>query len=158
MVDGSVERVGVGEGLMGEVMGFEVAPYRLDVGEFGCVLGQPFDGQPVRPGGQSGERALACVDRTIVLDKHDRLDLAAGLRTVEMIDLLEMGDEAAAALGRAGVDDGGAKCAAAQQRVGTRSANLWRSNGLSELNGTAHESLSDTRPSRFQADAAPGLS
>ena len=28
-------------------------------------------------------------------------------------------------------------------RVGTRSADLWLSNGLSELNGTAHESLSD---------------
>ena len=28
--------------------------------------------------------------------------------------------------------------------AGTRSANLWRSNGLSELNGMARESLSDT--------------
>jgi hypothetical protein len=33
---------------------------------------------------------------------------------------------------------------AAQQRAATRSANLWLSNGLSELNGMAHESLSDT--------------
>src|ERR1700690_1855815 len=90
---------------MGEVMGLEVAPDRLDVVEFGCVLGQPFNGQPVRPGGQSGERALAGVDRTIVLDQHDRLGLASRLRAVEMIDLLEMGDEVTAAFGRTGMDD-----------------------------------------------------
>ena len=95
-MDGSVESVGVGEGLVGEVMGLEVAPDRLDVIEFGRVLGQPFHGQPVRPGGQCGARALAGVDRAIVLDQHDRLCLASGLRAVKMIDLLEMGDEVAA--------------------------------------------------------------
>src|SRR5271167_2999195 len=94
-----------GAGLVGEVMGLEVAPDRLDVVEFGRVLGQPFDGQPVRPGGQGGARALAGVDRTIVFNQHDRLGLASGLRAVEMIDLLEMGDEVAAALGRAGMRD-----------------------------------------------------
>ena len=31
-------------------------------------------------------------------------------------------------------------------------------NGFNELNGMARESLSDRRPSRLQADAAPGFS
>jgi len=104
-MDFPVEVVGVGEGLVSEVMGFEVAPDRLDVVEFGCVFGQPLHGQPVRPGGESGERALAGVDRAVVLDQHDRLHLASGLRAIEMIDLFEMIDEVAAALGRAGVRD-----------------------------------------------------
>lgn len=42
-MDGAVEGFGVGEGLMGEVMGFEVAPDGFDVVEFRCVFGQPFD-------------------------------------------------------------------------------------------------------------------
>jgi hypothetical protein len=42
------------------------------------------------------------VDRTIVLDQHHLLGGLAGLGTIEPIQLLEMGDEVAAALGRAG--------------------------------------------------------
>ena len=104
-MDGSVERVGVCEGLVGKVMGLEIAPYRLDVVEFGGVFWQPLYGQPMCPGGQSGKRALAGMDRSIVLDEHDRLGRTPWLRAEEMIDLLEMGDEVAAALGRAGVHD-----------------------------------------------------
>src|SRR5277367_6309737 len=104
-MDGVVERGGVGEGLVGEMMRLEVAPHRFDVVEFGRVFRQPFDGQPVRPGSESGEGELAGMDRTIVLDQHDRLGLASGLRAVETVDLLEMDDEVAAALGRAGMDD-----------------------------------------------------
>src|SRR5271168_3413934 len=54
-MDGVVERGGVGEGLVGEMMRLEVAPHRFDVVEFGRVFRQPFDGQPVRPGSESGE-------------------------------------------------------------------------------------------------------
>jgi hypothetical protein len=105
VMDGLVERSGVGEGLVGEVMGLEVAPDRLDVVEFGRVFRQPFDGEPVCAGGQSGERAFAGVDRTIVLDQHDRLGLSPRLRPIETVELVQMGDEIAAALGRAGMDD-----------------------------------------------------
>ena len=105
VMDGLVEGGGVGEGLVGEVMGFEVAPDRLDIVEFGRVFRQPFDGEPVCAGGQGGERAFAGVDRTIVLDQHDRLGLPPGLRSIETVELLEMDDEIAAALGRAGMDD-----------------------------------------------------
>ena len=86
-------------------MGLEIAPDRLDVVEFGGVFRQPLDGEPVCAGGQGGERAFAGVDRTIVLNQHDRLGLSPGLRSKETVELLQMGDEIAAALGRAGMDD-----------------------------------------------------
>ena len=86
-------------------MGLEIAPDRLDFVEFGGVFRQPLDGEPVCAGGQGGERALAGVDRTIVLDQHDRLGLSPGLRSKETVELLQMRDEIAAALGRAGMDD-----------------------------------------------------
>jgi hypothetical protein len=59
----------------------------------------------VSAGGQGGERALAGVDRTIVLDQHDRLDGSPRLGAEETIELLEMSDEVATALGGAGMDD-----------------------------------------------------
>jgi len=105
VMDGLVEGGEVYEGLVGEVMGLEIAPDRLDFIEFGGVFRQPLDGEPVCAGGQGGERAFAGVDRTIVLDQHDRLGLSPGLRSQETVELLQMGDEIAAALGRAGMDD-----------------------------------------------------
>ena len=104
-LDGVVEGGDVGEGLVGEMMRLEVAPDEFDVVEFGRVFGQPFDGEPVRASGEGGQRELADVDRPIVLDQHDRFGRPPGLRSVEMVELLEMGDEVAAALGGAGMDD-----------------------------------------------------
>lgn len=43
------------------------------------------------------------MDRTIVLDQHDRFERLARLRTVELIQLFKRGDEVAAALAAAGV-------------------------------------------------------
>ena len=103
-MDGLVEGVDVCEGLVGEVIGVKIAPDRLDFIEFGGVVRQPLDGEPVCAGGQGGERAFAGVDRTIVLDQHDRLGLSPGLRSKETVELLQEGDEIAAALGRAGMD------------------------------------------------------
>ena len=105
VMDGLVEGGEVREGLVGEVMGLEIAPDRLDFIEFGGVFRQPLDGEPVCAGGQGGERAFAGVDRTIVLDQHDRLGLSRGLRSKETVELLQMCDEIAAALGQAGMDD-----------------------------------------------------
>ena len=70
---------------MGEVMGLKIALDRLDFIEFGGVFWQPLDGEPVCAGGQDGERAFAGVDRTIVLDQHDRLGLSPGLRSKETL-------------------------------------------------------------------------
>jgi transposase len=53
-VDRLVERVDVGEGLMGEVMRFQIVPDDLDIIEFGRVFGQPLNGEPVCPGGERG--------------------------------------------------------------------------------------------------------
>jgi len=102
-VDGTVERIGVGEGLMGAVMGFEIVPDQLDIVEFGRILGQPFDGEPVGAGGQVGERALAGVDRAIVLDRHDRLGAAPWLGPGPTVEAFKMGDAVAAAPGGAGI-------------------------------------------------------
>ena len=51
-VDRLVERVDVGEGLMGEVMRLQIVPDDLDIIEFGRIFGQPLNGEPVCPGGE----------------------------------------------------------------------------------------------------------
>ena len=59
-MDGGIEVFCVGEGLVGEMMGFQVMPDNFDVVEFGRIFGQPFDGEPVLArrercfGGQAG--------------------------------------------------------------------------------------------------------
>jgi hypothetical protein len=105
VTDRAVERVGVGKGLMCQMVRLEVAPDHLDVVEFRRILGQPFDGEPVGAGGQRCRRELAGMDGAIVLDEHHRFGGLAGSGTIQPIELLEMGDKVAAALGRAGVDD-----------------------------------------------------
>ncbi len=98
VMDGLVEGGEVCEGLVGEVMGLKIAPDQLDFIEFGGVFRQPLDSEPVCA---SGERAFAGVDRTLVLDQHDRLGLSPGLPSKETVELLQMCDEIAAALVRA---------------------------------------------------------
>ena len=104
-MDGLVEGGEVCEGLVGEVMGLKIAPDRLDFVEFRGVFRQPFDGEPVGALGERRQRRLAEMDRAIVEHENDRLGLSPGLRSEETVELLQMGDEIAAALGRAGVDD-----------------------------------------------------
>jgi len=82
-VNGPVEVVGVGEGLVGEVMGFEIAPDGLDVVELGGLLGQPFDGEPMGAGGKRGGGGLAHVDRPVVEHDDDRLDRQAWPRAIK---------------------------------------------------------------------------
>ncbi len=48
-VDGAVEVIRAGEGLVGQVMPLQVAPEGLDVVQLRSVLRQPLDGEPVRP-------------------------------------------------------------------------------------------------------------
>lgn len=45
------------------------------------------------------------MDRPVVLDQHDRRDRLAGPGTISPVELLEVSDEVAATLGRAGMDD-----------------------------------------------------
>ena len=102
-VDSAVECVGVSEGSMREMVRLEVVPGPLDVIQFRRILGQPLDGEPMRAGGERCQREFAGMDRSIVLDQDHWLDGLAGTRPVEPVELFEMGDEVAAALGRAGV-------------------------------------------------------
>ena len=104
-MDGSIEVGGVGEGVVGEIVRFEIVPDNLDVVEFGRVFRQPLNGQPMLARFEGGKGELADVDRSIVLDQHDRLHGSSRLGAVETVELLQMSDEVAAALGRAGVHD-----------------------------------------------------
>ena len=104
-MDGSVERVGVGEGLVGEVMGLEIVPDGFDVVQLGRIFGQPLDGQPVSTGGQCCSREFAGVDWAIVFDQHHRLGGLPRLWTTEPVQLFKMSDEVAAALGLARMHD-----------------------------------------------------
>jgi hypothetical protein len=45
------------------------------------------------------------MDRPVILDQHDRFYCPSRLRTEQVVELLEVGDEVAAALGRAGMHD-----------------------------------------------------
>ena len=46
-MDGSIEVGGVDEGVVGEIVRFEIVPDNLDVVEFGRVFRQPLDGEPM---------------------------------------------------------------------------------------------------------------
>ena len=104
VMDGLVEGLDVREGLVGEVMGLKIAPDRLDFIEFGGVFRQRLDGEPVcARGGQGGERArlpvwIGPLSSTSTTGRHGEF----GLRSKETVELLQMGDEIVAALGRAG--------------------------------------------------------
>ena len=104
-VDGLVEVFRSGEGLVGEVMPLHIAPSLLDVVEFGGVLWQPFDREPVCPLGECGYGCLAGVDGTVIEDKAHRLDAPAGLGAVAAVEGLQKRDEVGAALGAAGLND-----------------------------------------------------
>lgn len=104
-MDGSVECVGIGEGLMREVICLEVVPDPLDVVKFRRVLWQPLDAEPVSTCVQCRQGKLAGMDRPIVLDQHHRFGGVPGLRAKKPVQLFEMGDEVGAAFGRAGMHD-----------------------------------------------------
>ena len=104
-MDFAVEVFDVVEGHVGKIVGLQIAPNCLDVVEFGRVFGQPLDAQPMGAGRQGRARELAGVNGAVVQDQHDGRGAASRLRAVEPVQLFEMGDEIAAALGRAGVDD-----------------------------------------------------
>jgi len=100
-VDCAVEGVGISEGLMGQMACFEIVPDNLDVVEFGCVFWQPLDGEPVFARLDGFKSELADMDRPVVLDQYDRFYCPSWLRTEQMVELLEVSDEVAAALGLA---------------------------------------------------------
>jgi len=104
-VDCVIECVGVGEGLMRQMMRLEVTPDGLDVVQLRRIFWQPLNREPVSAGGDCRQGELAGVDRAIVLDQDHRLDGLAGFGAIETVQLFKMSDKIAAALGWAGVHD-----------------------------------------------------
>jgi hypothetical protein len=98
--DGAGESVGIGEGMIGELMLLEVAPASFDVVQFGGVFRQPFEGEP----GALGERLcgqLAGVDRPVVEHCDQRPGAFGG--AVGSAELIEQGNKVGGALGGTGV-------------------------------------------------------
>src|SRR5271166_5895346 len=106
----AIESFGIGECLMGQMMRLEIVPDNLDIVELGRVLGQPLDGQPVLARIERRQGNLADMDRPVVLDQHDGFCHPPGLGAVDAVELLQMRNEIAAALGPAGMHDEPAFC------------------------------------------------
>src|SRR3954470_12555996 len=69
--DGAFESVGIGEGTIGEIMLFEIAPASLDVVQLGGVFWQPLEGKPGTFGESTGCQP-ADVDRPVVENRDER--------------------------------------------------------------------------------------
>src|SRR6185369_10221929 len=93
VVDGRIEVVRSGEGLVSEVMPLQVAPETLDIVQLRSVFRQPLDPEPMSPQGEGGPSRLTGVDGAVVEHKHDRLEHAAELGTIAAVDLLQESDE-----------------------------------------------------------------
>ena len=104
-MDGGVKGFDVGECLVSKMKGLEIVPDDLDVVEFGGVLGQPLDGEPMGSGRECGQGRLADVDRAIVEHDHDGLDLHARLGAVLKIEGLQQRNEVAASSGGEQIND-----------------------------------------------------
>ena len=98
------ECVVIFEGLVCEMMSFEIAPGVLDIVQLGSITGQPFDSDPVT-GLERSRAELAGMDRPVVEDQDDRLGVAIRARRVPLVDDLQQIDEVGAPLGPRGVDD-----------------------------------------------------
>jgi predicted MFS family arabinose efflux permease len=93
IMDGLIEVVRSGEGLVGEVMPLQVAPETLDIVQLRSGFRQPLDREPVGPRGEGAARRLAGVDRTVIEDQNEGLDRDAERGTVAAVDLLQESDE-----------------------------------------------------------------
>ena len=71
IMDGLIEVVRSGEGLVGEVMPLQVAPETLDIVQLRSGFRQPLDREPVGPRGEGAARRLAGVDRTVIEDQNE---------------------------------------------------------------------------------------
>lgn len=103
-MDGAVQMIGVGKGLMGQEVAFEVAPGSLDIVQLRGIFGQPFEGEPM-PLGERGTGSFAGMDRAVVENKGDGFLRASWARPVNRVEAAQSGDEVGAAFGGAGIDD-----------------------------------------------------
>src|SRR4051794_17472684 len=104
-VDGAVEVIRTGEGLMSEVVPLQVAPETLDVVQLRSIFRQPLDPEPVGALGEGRPGRLAGVDWAVIQDEHEWLDRDPELGAIAPINLLQESDEVRASLGPAGAHD-----------------------------------------------------
>ncbi len=104
LVNGAIEMIGVGEGLVSKKVALEVAPGSLDVVQLRSVLRQPFDAQP-RALGQRRPGGFAGMDRAVVENEDDRLPRPTWAGSISGIEPTQQSKKVAAALGGAGVDE-----------------------------------------------------
>ncbi len=88
LLDGAIQVIRAGEGLVGEVMPLQVAPEHLDVVQLRGVFRQPFDREPMSTLGEGGTRRLAGVDRAIVENEHDGLERDPELGAIALIETM----------------------------------------------------------------------
>src|SRR4051812_2466869 len=105
VVDGLIEVVRSGEGLVSEMMPLQVAPETLDIVQLRSVFRQPLDPEPMSPLGEGGTSRLAGVDRAVVEDEHEGLERDAELGAIAPLNLLQESDEVRASFGPAGAHD-----------------------------------------------------
>src|SRR3954469_24430967 len=103
-MDSAVEMIGVGEGLMGKEIAFQIAPGPLNVVQLGGVFRQPFDRQP-GPRSKRERGELAGMNGTVVQNEDDGLVGTARTGSVHCLQPSQKIDEIAAALGCAGAGD-----------------------------------------------------
>src|ERR1051325_5180746 len=105
LVNGAVEVIRAGEGLMSEVMPLQVAPDPFNIVQLRGVFRQPLDREPVGARGEGSAACLTRVDRAVVEDKHDGLEHYPELGTIAPINLLQQSNEVRASFGPAGAHD-----------------------------------------------------
>src|SRR5205814_4171350 len=76
LVNGAVEVIRAGEGLMSEVMPLQVAPDPFNIVQLRGVFRQPLDREPVGARREGSADCLTRVDRALVEDTHDGLSRA----------------------------------------------------------------------------------
>jgi len=96
-MDGDIKSFGIGEGLMGEVVGFEIAPNDFNVVQFRRIFRQPFNSEPMGAGCERFPGGFAGMDRAIIKDNYDRFGLHARPGAVKLVQFLKKGDEIRAA-------------------------------------------------------------
>src|SRR3954468_22887518 len=89
LVNGAVEVIRAGEGLMSEVMPLQVAPDPFNIVQLRGVFRQPLDREPVGARREGSAACLTRVDRAVVEDKHDGLEHYPELGTIAPINLLQ---------------------------------------------------------------------
>jgi len=105
LVNGAVEVIRAGEGLMSEGMPLQVAPDPFNIVQLRGVFRQPLDREPMGARREGSAACLTRVDRAVVEDKHDGLEHYPELGTIAPINLLQQSNEVRASFGPAGAHD-----------------------------------------------------